>query len=50
LTRGFTFQDHAGAPIMADLLNFDVQRLCHNHVYWCFVDDDTGIKNLDETA
>jgi predicted TIM-barrel fold metal-dependent hydrolase len=47
VTRGFTFQDHAAAPIMADLLNFDVRQLYRDHVYGCFVDDVTGIKNLD---
>jgi predicted TIM-barrel fold metal-dependent hydrolase len=47
VTRGYTFQDHAAAPGMADLTDFDVRELYRDHVYGCFVDDVTGLKNLD---
>jgi predicted TIM-barrel fold metal-dependent hydrolase len=47
VTRGFTFQDHAEASVMADLSNFDVRELYRNHVYGCFIDDVSGVKNLD---
>jgi len=47
VTRGFTFQDHAGSSVTADLLDFDVRELYRDHVYGCFVDDVAGLKNLD---
>jgi predicted TIM-barrel fold metal-dependent hydrolase len=47
VTRGYSFQDHAGAPVMADLANFDIRELYRNHVYGCFIDDVSGLKNLD---
>jgi predicted TIM-barrel fold metal-dependent hydrolase len=47
VTKGFSFDDHAGSSIMADLQNFDIRELYANHVYGCFVDDVTGLKNLD---
>jgi predicted TIM-barrel fold metal-dependent hydrolase len=47
VTRGHRFQDHAAAPGIADLEEFDVRGLYRDHVFGCFVDDVSGLKNLD---
>ena len=47
VARGQRFQDHAGASVVANLADLDIRQLYRDHVFGCFIDDVTGINNLD---
>jgi predicted TIM-barrel fold metal-dependent hydrolase len=44
--RGLTMMDHADTDV--DLDSIDIRADYHGHVFGCFIDDNHGIKNLDD--
>ncbi|HEV7865397.1 MAG TPA: amidohydrolase family protein, partial [Acidimicrobiia bacterium] len=37
----------AGEKLEIDILNFDVREVFRKHVYGCFIEDESGLNNLD---
>jgi len=46
VARGFQFESHAGSALPAGE-DLDIHALYRDHVYGCFIEDASGLNNLD---